>query len=228
MRPEDTLDGLDGVPLDDPGGDVRLIVGPLLRYVGTTTATVWVETDAPAVVEVLGHEAQHLSGARASLRARRGRETSSPDRSIPTRCACTAGRSGRRWTAGPARRFTRERESARRGSSSARAGSVRRRGRLTRSRRRTIRTASASMRSGRTRASFKSGAVEWPDGLLLLGDQVYADEVPPETAAFIRSRETSTIRRVSRSPTSRSTRSCFASRGPIPTSAGCSRPCRRR
>lgn len=28
----------------------------------------------------------------------------------------------------------------------------------------------------------------WPDGLLLLGDQVYADEVSPETAAFIRSR----------------------------------------
>ena len=30
--------------------------------------------------------------------------------------------------------------------------------------------------------------VPWPDALLLLGDQVYADLVPPETAAFIRSR----------------------------------------
>ena len=30
--------------------------------------------------------------------------------------------------------------------------------------------------------------VDWPDALVLLGDQVYADEVPPETAAFIRSR----------------------------------------
>ena len=29
---------------------------------------------------------------------------------------------------------------------------------------------------------------DWPDGLLLLGDQVYADLVPPETAAFIRGR----------------------------------------
>ena len=28
----------------------------------------------------------------------------------------------------------------------------------------------------------------WPDGLILLGDQVYADEVPPETAAFIRTK----------------------------------------
>jgi hypothetical protein len=33
----------------------RLVLGPLLRHVDTTSATVWVETDAPAVVEVLGH-----------------------------------------------------------------------------------------------------------------------------------------------------------------------------
>jgi hypothetical protein len=33
----------------------RLLVGPLLRHVGTTDATVWVETDGPCDVEVLGH-----------------------------------------------------------------------------------------------------------------------------------------------------------------------------
>jgi hypothetical protein len=32
----------------------RLVLGPLLRYVGPTEATVWVETDAPCEVEVLG------------------------------------------------------------------------------------------------------------------------------------------------------------------------------
>ena len=32
----------------------RLLVGPLLRHVGTTDATVWVETDGPCEVEVLG------------------------------------------------------------------------------------------------------------------------------------------------------------------------------
>ncbi len=32
-----------------------LIVGPLLRHVGRTHATVWVETDAPCTVEVAGH-----------------------------------------------------------------------------------------------------------------------------------------------------------------------------
>ena len=33
----------------------ELLVGPLLRYTGTTTATVWVETSRPAEVTVLGH-----------------------------------------------------------------------------------------------------------------------------------------------------------------------------
>jgi hypothetical protein len=32
----------------------ELVLGPLLRYVGETDATVWVETDAPCEVEVLG------------------------------------------------------------------------------------------------------------------------------------------------------------------------------
>jgi hypothetical protein len=34
----------------------KLILGPLLRWVGGTQATVWVETDAPAEVEVLGRD----------------------------------------------------------------------------------------------------------------------------------------------------------------------------
>ncbi len=36
----------------------RLLLGPLLRYVNETEATVWVETDAPCEVEVLGHREQ--------------------------------------------------------------------------------------------------------------------------------------------------------------------------
>jgi hypothetical protein len=35
---------------------------------------------------------------------------------------------------------------------------------------------------------LQEGAAQWPDGLLLMGDQVYADDVPPATAAFIRGR----------------------------------------
>ena len=32
----------------------RLVLGPLLRYVGDDEATVWVETDRACTVEVLG------------------------------------------------------------------------------------------------------------------------------------------------------------------------------
>jgi hypothetical protein len=35
---------------------------------------------------------------------------------------------------------------------------------------------------------LQTSSEPWPDALVLLGDQVYADEVPPETAAFIRGR----------------------------------------
>ncbi len=35
---------------------------------------------------------------------------------------------------------------------------------------------------------LQQGYAHWPDGLVLMGDQVYADEIPPETAEFIRSR----------------------------------------
>jgi hypothetical protein len=36
----------------------ELVLGPALRYVSQTEATVWVETDGPCAVEVLGHEAR--------------------------------------------------------------------------------------------------------------------------------------------------------------------------
>ncbi|MFT4128315.1 MAG: alkaline phosphatase D family protein, partial [Gordonia sp. (in: high G+C Gram-positive bacteria)] len=37
--------------------DASLVVGPLLRFVDDSRATIWVETDRPTVVEVLGHRA---------------------------------------------------------------------------------------------------------------------------------------------------------------------------
>ena len=70
---------------------------------------------------------------------------------------------------------------------------------------------------------LQAGREPWPDCLLLLGDQVYADEVSPETLAFIREPPGRVgSRPASRSPTSRSTRGCTARRGATPTSAGCS------
>jgi phosphodiesterase/alkaline phosphatase D-like protein len=43
---------VDAVP--EENSDPKLVIGPLLRYVGETEATVWVETDSPCEVEVLG------------------------------------------------------------------------------------------------------------------------------------------------------------------------------
>ena len=36
----------------------RLTLGPLLRHVGETTATVWVETDSACLVEIAGSSAR--------------------------------------------------------------------------------------------------------------------------------------------------------------------------
>ncbi len=46
-----------------------LLLGPVLRHVSPTTATVWVETDAPAEVDVLGHNARtfHVAGHHYAL-----------------------------------------------------------------------------------------------------------------------------------------------------------------
>ena len=46
-----------------------LVLGPLLRHVGTSTATVWVETDAPCTAEVLGHRARPWQDAVADALA---------------------------------------------------------------------------------------------------------------------------------------------------------------
>ncbi|TCP41626.1 PhoD-like phosphatase [Tamaricihabitans halophyticus] len=41
-----------------PPGSPRLLLGPVLRHVGTTTASVWVQTDRPATVRVLDSHAR--------------------------------------------------------------------------------------------------------------------------------------------------------------------------
>ena len=51
----------------------HLLLGPLLRYTGSTQATVWVETDEPCEVAILGRAAAHVRGRGAPLRARRAR-----------------------------------------------------------------------------------------------------------------------------------------------------------
>ena len=129
----------------------QLLLGPLLRYVGERDATVWVETDRPCEVEVLGCTRPDVHGERPPLRARRRRGSRARDDQP------VLGHPGRRAPCGPRR--GRRAEStirtqggdSRCGSPSARAAWRAARGALVRSRRTSTRRAARSTRSSRWR-----------------------------------------------------------------------------
>lgn len=124
----------------------NLVIGPMLRYVSESVATVWVETDAPCRVEVLGHRTDTVAYSHAAHRG-----GARPDLRLVSRDA-------------PASRAVHAQ------SRRARAGHGRR-------------------RPGRLELRMRDQPPDdWPHMLLLLGDQVYADEVSPEAAKFIRAR----------------------------------------
>ena len=50
--------GRKGSMTDADGGGPLLVLGPLLRYVGETEATIWVETDRACQAGILGHQAR--------------------------------------------------------------------------------------------------------------------------------------------------------------------------
>ena len=169
-----------------------LVLGPLLRYTGSTQATVWVETDAPCDVAVLdarqrtfcveGHHYAlvvlsdldegcvrayevHLDGERAWP----------PDDGRP-----------------PSTIHTREHERrARLVFGSCRVGDPERQPyTLDRSEHHLGFGVDALWALSRR---LQSGQEEWPDCLLLLGDQIYADETSEQTRAFIRARRDTSL-----------------------------------
>jgi PhoD-like phosphatase len=163
----------------------EIVVGPLLRYVGTTSATIWVETSRPCVVSVLGHSTKtfHVEGHHYALVVVGGLEPA-------TTTAYEVTLDGERvWPVDDRRQQsvirTREGENRTRlVFGSCRLGHPER----------VPYTLSSSEdeRGVGTDALWayakrlQAGAAEWPDAVVLLGDQVYADEVSPETADFIR------------------------------------------
>jgi hypothetical protein len=167
----------------------ELILGPLLRYADERDATVWVETDTPCEVEVLGRRTStfHVSGHHYALvviegLAPRGSAAYAvalngvprwpiPGSSVPaSRIRTLDPERGLRVAFGSCRvaapheepwvlERTEDRQG--RGVDALTALAHRMRGQL---------------------------PEEWPSLLLMLGDQVYADAASPETRAFIRSR----------------------------------------
>ena len=164
-----------------------LLLGPLLRYVGRTQATIWVETDRPCRVTGARAPGADVRGRRPPLRAggarrpARGRGDRVHGRARRRAGLAAAGRRARRRA-----RSTPGRASTRRGSCSGRAASARRSASRTRCRRtRTTQGFGVDALWAYSRR-LQAGIEPWPDGLLLIGDQVYADEVSPETLEFIR------------------------------------------
>ena len=171
----------------ESSGGARLILGPLLRYVGTTSATVWVETDAATVIEVLGQRAKtfHVAGHHYGLVLIEDLEPGSvnpyelsldghvawppPDGRPASVIRMREGERQARLIFGSCRVGGPERAPFTRAPADDRHG---------------LGVDALAAYS----QQLQAGIAPWPDGLLLLGDQVYADEAPPETVSFIRSR----------------------------------------
>ncbi|PRC42812.1 phosphodiesterase [Mycobacterium sp. ITM-2017-0098] len=155
---------------------MTLVLGPVLRHVGETTATVWVQTEAAARVTVLGcsartFEVQERHYALVPV------EGLTPDSAIEY----TVHIDGVKMWPEPDSEFP--------------PSVIRTRGPKTADRLRVIFGSCRYPKTGDAALDDKLGldaldcyttrlaalpVEEWPDALLLLGDQVYADELTPE------------------------------------------------
>ena len=164
-----------------------LVLGPLLRYVGRTQATVWVETDAACRVEILGQAAPtfEVRGHHYALVPL----TDLPEGAVTEYEVRLDGEPVWPLPSGghpPSAIRTREGEDhARLVFGSCRVGAPQRE----------PYTLPPAEEHGfgvdalwAYSRRLQAGIEPWPDGLLLCGDQVYADEVSPETLEFIRAR----------------------------------------
>jgi hypothetical protein len=164
-----------------PPTAAELVLGPLLRYAGTESASFWLETSRPCEVEILGHRDRTFSveGHHYALLLVEDLEPASLidyDVRLDGRMVWPPD-DGRPGPVVHTRRGEREVRlifgSCRIGDPQAQPGEFPESG---------IDALWAYSRQ------LQRDEVEWPDALLLLGDQVYADEVSPATAEFIRSR----------------------------------------
>jgi PhoD-like phosphatase len=167
----------------------ELVLGPVLRYVSDTDATVWVETDSSCEVEVLDHRAHTfgVEGHHFALVCIEGLEAGTtyeygvsldgnarwpdPGSEFPPSIIRTVSPDGRiDLIFGSCRAalphhppYTRPKDEDERGRGLD-----------------ALHTLALSM--------LESEPERWPELVLLLGDQVYADEVSPHALEFIRSR----------------------------------------
>jgi len=166
---------------------VPLVLGPILRHVGETTAMVWVQTESPAEVEVLGCSARtfEVEGYHYALVPVQGL---TPDSTTEYQVHVDGSKV---WPE-PDSQFP--------------PSVIRTRGPDTADRLRVIFGSCRYPKTGDAKIDEKLGldaldcyaarltelpVDEWPDALLLLGDQVYADELTPEARRHLAGRRSS-------------------------------------
>lgn len=167
----------------------KLVLGPLLRHLGPTEATVWVETDGPCEVAVLEQRARtfHVEGHHYALVLLLDLE---PGRAYPYLVALDGETVWPEPGSGFPASLIRPLGS---GSDVTVAfGSCR----VTAPHEPPFTLADDEHPLGRGPDALRALAhrlahadpTSWPHGLVLLGDQIYADDVSPRTGAFIRAR----------------------------------------
>ncbi|MGI8903795.1 MAG: alkaline phosphatase D family protein [Solirubrobacteraceae bacterium] len=167
----------------------NLVIGPMLRYVSDTTATIWLEADGPCLVEVLGHRSEtfQVNAHHYAILAITGLEPGScveyevtldgarrwppADGDWPPSCIRTLRRSGPLELVFGSCRVTRPHRPPHTLSPDEHQLGI----------------GVDALYALATRMCSQP-TDSWPHVLLLLGDQVYADDVSPETAEFIRAR----------------------------------------
>jgi hypothetical protein len=166
-----------------------LRLGPVLRYVGETEATIWVETDEPCEVEILGNREPtwHVEGHHYALVYIRDLEPGSTTEYAVELDGDTVWPPASAQFPKPAIRTPKAGERVRMAFGSCRVSAPQEppfslkkdaddRGR------------EIDAVYAYARRMLDQPPEEWPHLLLWLGDQVYADEVSPGTKEFIRQR----------------------------------------
>jgi hypothetical protein len=166
-----------------------LVLGPVLRYVGETEATIWVETDAPATLEVLGTEEAtfEVAGRHYALLRLRGLE---PGTTTPYELRLDGERvwpeEGSSFPPPAIRTLERS------GHVRLLFGSCR----VSRPHEPPFTLGPTHHEEGFDRDALYAYALrmreqppeEWPHLMFWAGDQVYADELPPDLLDWVRAR----------------------------------------
>ncbi len=166
-----------------------LVLGPLLRYAGETEAVTWVETDGPCEVEVLGTRERtfQIDSHHYALVTVRGLTPSTGyEYEVRLDGELVWPVAGSKFPASAFRTLPKE------GAARVVFGSCR----VAAPHEPPYSLRKDEDERGREIDALRALALRlckeprerWPDLLLLLGDQVYADEVSPGTAAFVETR----------------------------------------